>query len=398
MRSFRGNRRPPRLNPDSERSTSTPIHKQPWFLGLVALVGLLGTLTGIITGLYSTIHSRFTEPAKKIPRNTEIVLDRSEDMKDTFEGSTKKIEAAVNATNLLLDGPVPNSANLALREIGDDCKIRFKKQPPLVRFSTDNNEEVSNVIRELKPGGKAGVYRAVLWAIDDFSDAERFEGVEREIIVIVGNKDACVATGGPRESDVREALKRSGIQATFHFIGLGLKEDAQKEILDLANVVNATVNVVYDNQQLTDVIHKIGEEHRVQPTRLSASKLGQIVDKIAASVNLVVNDIQKGDYFAAEDHLAAANIAYNESEIDVENLGRIYSDDQYKLIYSAKGVRDIQHQLISISEQILQEHRAKNANPSNLMTKFDVSRADHNVKWAEFHKRLSQYRSIIGNP
>src|ERR1700730_5296662 len=95
-RSSRELRRRRQSAPDSVGSSSTPVHKQAWFVGLVAIVGLGGTLTGIAAGWFGIIRP-LLEP-KPFEQNTEIVIDRSSGMSQKFDDpSTTKQKAAADA-------------------------------------------------------------------------------------------------------------------------------------------------------------------------------------------------------------------------------------------------------------------------------------------------------------
>jgi hypothetical protein len=392
-RSLRETHRRQRGALDTEASSSPPFHKQPWFLGLSATVVLVASITGIATGIFGIIKP--DSLPKKFPQNVEIVLDRSIGMDQIFDGSKKKIEAAAHATTMLLRDHVLASTNLALREFGGSCHGRIEQ--PALSFRPNNREAVGKAVEGLKPQGEATLFYAVLEAINDFSDPARFEGVEKEIIVIVGNEDACQTSAspvpGPSSANVHNALLKQGnksaIKLDFQFIGVGLGEQGKIQLQALAEATNGTPHFAANFQELNDQIHGL-----VEATQRAADSVVSILQDSVRNLNPVISNIQKADYADAEENLVRANVEFKESEVRFQNLGKLYDDNRYYEIYkAARSVRELQGKLIEIAGKILKEYKLGDGNASDLSKQFDNIRADYNVKQAELSERLGQFRS-----
>ena len=169
-RSSRHIRRRRQSTLDSVGSTSTPVHKQSWFVRLVAVVGLVGTLTGIAAGWFGIIRPLLNEPPKQFDQNTEIVIDRSTGMRDPFDNGSTKEKAAADAVATLLN-VTPKSANLALREFGGTCD--GKGAPLSIPFKSNNHGAIVEAVKTLKSQGEATLTYAVRDAVEDFSDLGR---------------------------------------------------------------------------------------------------------------------------------------------------------------------------------------------------------------------------------
>jgi hypothetical protein len=371
---------------DGEASTSTPFHKRSWFVGLTAAIGLVSVVLGIATGFFGIID-RFIKP-KKLPQNTEIVFDRSTGMNDPFEGSTKKIEAAAQAVELLLKDSVLEQSNLALREFGGSCSD--KSTPLSIPFEPKHHDTVIEAVKSLKLQGKATLNSAVLHAVNDFSDPERFDGVEKKIIVIVGNEDACEASGGPSLENIRSVLEQKEIKLNFHFIGVGLNNRAKKELFELADITKGTAHITDDLKQLTAEIQGLWE--------LIPRAVKSVTDILQESDNNlipVITAIQKDDYVTADENYTKANLRFIESNAEFQELNNIYKVDQYVDIYNAAtSVREGQRQLISVAGKILQAHKDGHGTVSEIKDEFDRARADYNAKQAEFSEKIGRFHSF----
>ena len=118
-------------------------------------------------------------------------------------------------------------------------------------------------------------------------------------------------------------------------------------------------------------------------------------------LNPVLIDIRKEDFPAAEQDLAKAVTAIAGSNAAFQEFGYLYADNaRYRRLYeAASGVRQIQHQLVGLIEDLLKQHRTAGvAGLANLRDKFESVRGAYNEKQKEFAECLGQLQSVTARP
>jgi von Willebrand factor type A domain len=193
-------------------------------------------------GIYSHITSKedmekilpkLTDPShvstQKVQENIQIILDLSENMKTSFDGSTK-IDAAVSALHEILDLQVADRDNLALRKFGGLCG---ENNTQLVeKFSLNNVGKIREKLREVRTRirGKTTLVSAVLEAIEDFNDPRRFDGINKRVVIVTGEIDSCPNKYPRPDELIKEQLRRSQIKPDFVFIGMKIPPDKRNQL------------------------------------------------------------------------------------------------------------------------------------------------------------------------
>ena len=198
------------------------VEKKRWYRNTNAILGLIAAFTGAVAGVYGIVQ--YVVPAffeKSISDwNVMVVVDRSAAMAQPFDGSTKW-EVVAQALDKKIE-PVAPTDNLALRTFGGPC--RGENTELRVAFDYRNKEKIRSALRSLKPAGETTLTDAVIAAIGDFNDPERFAGRNKSIIVITGGKRLC--TDAPAET-IRTRLSKQIpadqlIELEFKYIGVGI--------------------------------------------------------------------------------------------------------------------------------------------------------------------------------
>lgn len=195
---------------------------------IMILLAIPGSILAVITLYYVT-----NPPPKKVEDNIEIVLDRSEAMKAPFENTTK-IKAAIEAVNESMTLEVAEKDNLALRVFGGPCQENNTEL--LVSFAQHNEENVQNKLEEVQVKGQTTLACAVVEAIGDFNDPERFGDVKKTIIIVTVGKDTCVEEP---EKHIAEKLKGRDIDLKWRIIGIGV--ESKEQLMSLRRLASASI-------------------------------------------------------------------------------------------------------------------------------------------------------------
>jgi hypothetical protein len=337
------------------------FNKRRWFIQLTAVVGLVGGLLAIMNEIKPYFEAK---PPRRVLQNTEIVFDRSELMNRRLQDGTPKLEVARKAVDLVLRNETVGD-NLALRAFGGACADESTQ--PALPFDLDNAARVREKIQNLKADGRATLIAAIRAAIADFDDEARFGGVNKRIIVITGNLDAC----GKSILEIVQQLNRlskesqagGSIVLDFDFIGIGLDSVAKQEFDGYAERTGGAAHFVDDPRELESVV-EIVEVARV--TR-SAKAVSELLDASILRLKPVIEELLKKDYVAAERDLQQARDEFARSELPFQDLIKRQNSEQlspqlsaqYRRIYQAANrSRELQRQVLSLTEDILSQTKA----------------------------------------
>jgi von Willebrand factor type A domain len=337
------------------------FNKRRWFIQLTAVVGLVGGLLAIMNEIKPYFEAK---PPRRVLQNTEIVFDRSELMNRRLQDGTPKLEVARKAVDLVLRNETVGD-NLALRAFGGACADESTQ--PALPFDLDNAARVREKIQNLKADGRATLIAAIRAAIADFDDEARFGGVNKRIIVITGNLDAC----GKSILEIVQQLNRlskesqpgGSIVLDFDFIGIGLDSVAKQEFDGYAERTGGAAHFVDDPRELESLV-EIVEVARV--TR-SAKAVSELLDASILRLKPVIEELLKKDYVAAERDLQQARDEFARSELPFQDLIKRQNSEQlspqlsaqYRRIYQAANrSRELQRQVLSLTEDILSQTKA----------------------------------------
>ena len=369
------------------RSKPVPIYKQGWFAALSAVLGLASTALALYLGASSLIW----KPRQPVEENVEIVLDRSENMKQPFEGGSTKLEAAVHAVETVLRNQGLAQTNLAYREFGGDCNAALVQTPPIMPFSQNNAEAIRRKADDLvaKRGahGAANLVDAIQKAIGDFGDHILFGAVSKQIIVITGDADAC----DMKLDDVHDRLSKlhaaQKAELDFRFIAVGLEKSDEAPLNAIAKETNGEVRFAHDQQQLADILHQVMLE---EPGQRAAEAINDILDAGVDRLDKVTADVNGNDYAASERNLQQAREEFVSSELPFQVLANRRTDEKYRSAFdAAQNQRKIQSQLFAIAEAMLTQARAADQD------KLSASREAYSKLIVEYNTGMDHYRKLL---
>lgn len=256
------------------------FYERRWFAGTVAVVGLLGAIWVLSAKVFDTAAQ--ITASETVYANTQIILDTSEGMGESF-GDGTKLDAAVKAVEkyvVPLDGE-----GLALRRTGRSCD---EGSDQLVDFGTGHADDVVEEAREQYPEGRSTLAYAVIEAIAEFTASGDFQGPAstRQIVIITGGVGGEECLGSEAGAEIRRRLEGSGIDATFKMVALSPSPSASErlESFETALGSNAEFAVVETPEELEEAVDEDLEA-------LSA-EIDDLVDLEAESTEL--NEVTDG--------------------------------------------------------------------------------------------------------
>lgn len=336
----------------SKRKVFKLLEDRPAYKNAMALFAFVAALSALIGGAHSLLTRK---PPEVVHDNTELIVDRSQRMGDSWEGTTR-LRVAESAARSVV-GTIADGENLALRQFGGPCQASNTRL--IVPFAQGNAERVRSQLDKLKPAGDAPLNRALNEAIGDFGDQKRFEGANKRILVITGSDDTCQAP------ELREAIREklaaaaSGsykIRLDFRFVGIGLTPEQQQNLKELAVTTGGQANFADHPAEveplLRTVLHAAANRAQPQPpvgpsvpqsssaqappetaqptesekatVRLNKKELVETLAAGVGNLNTALDSIRNGDFEAARRAIMAAQSATSRSSrlIPSESAGR----------------------------------------------------------------------------
>lgn len=240
----------------------TSVEKKKWYKDTPTIIAIATSIATIILTIIVIIEKIQVKP-KKIQENTEIVLDRSDDMGESFDGRTKW-NAAVSAIEVSLEYQVAQHDNLALRIFGGSC-LDEDNTKLLVGFDQDNKGKVRNALKNVKLVGKPTLVSALIDATGDFNDPERFGGVNKRIIAITGSYESCYSNVTQhisnhflleRLQDRIEAEER--IKVDIYIVGIGIPPNQREKFEKITKITGGTVYYADSQEIFEGILKNIG--------------------------------------------------------------------------------------------------------------------------------------------
>ena len=236
--------------------------------------------------------------------NQEIILDTSLGMKETFDGNTTKLGAAVSA---LGERFFPVDDNLALRAFGGACRTADESRL-VVPFGTDRRARIDSASSGLAPGGESTLLSAVNAALSDIRDLPH----TRRIVVITGHADECRYEEPIRELKQRLAAlpKKAGqepVVLEMRFIGVGVPADQAPNLQKISDMVGGKAYFVETVPELNRVLQYVLE---LEPAVAHVKNVWSIVDEVGKSMSAAAQNMNTGKVNEATAVLDAGQDAY----------------------------------------------------------------------------------------
>jgi hypothetical protein len=356
-----------RRNKIKDRESAQPdIPSRPWYKNTMAIFALVGTLVASVSGLIALVQR--LEPTK-IPQNTIIVFDRSAAMNEPFERGTK-LEAAIGAFENVLQTQVAGEDNLALRQFGGSCDGENSQM--VVRFRQHNEGRVRDAVQTLQADGETTLTSAVIEAIGDFNDTQRFGGlgINKRIIVITGGSDSCLRDDPA--TYLRNRLEplgsEAGIKVNFRFIGIALKPEQREQLRKIAELTGGLAEEQVEDQlffvnsqeELEEALRNVIE---VEPVLSNIKTTTEIMNNVTDQINIIGDAIDSRDYETAEEGLEAARNEIDNTQPLLEDFGQRLSiqrfQEQFQKLYElVTANRDLQDQQLKLLETAISQGKS----------------------------------------
>lgn len=307
-----------------------------------------------------TVESPLEDLSAPAHQNIEILLDRSSSMLGPFEEVTR-LQAAKSALRSALGLQVADRDLLAFRHFGGACEDASNTEL-VVPFAQNNALRVVGAVDVLEPRGDAALFRAVLKAADDFTEAPITAALSRRVIIITGGADPCSSLDSQHQL-IRQALRNRNIKPEFRFIGLGIPPD-QVQLLDAIVAATGGERTYVDTQEELQRALEFWIEYVAVE-----SNLMEIVDNTNNGITAIekaMREIEREDYSAAEIRIQGVPELTRPVVPLLEDLTRRLGVEDLKGAIEAAGkLRALQLELLAVSGDLLRHGRSQDASEYN---------------------------------
>jgi hypothetical protein len=285
--------------------------------------------------------------------NFQIVLDRSEAMKDPF-GKGTKLDGAKNAVKKAME-LVADSDNIAYREFGGNCEDGSKSTQLLIPFTPGKTllEEKLNALTTTS--GQSTIVSAVVAATGNFDDVRFKESRLNKIVLITGDYRDCESDPAAR---IKERLRiYPEVEVDLHFIGAGLTASGESGLRSLARGtgMRVTVHNVKTPAEMDDALQDVLlVERRVDEVREAIVILNQGVDHLKD----LVGAIGKKDYAAADRQLTLAVGTLARTIVPKPESGQ--PEDVRQLLELAQEERNDQQRMLDAARDLIEASKSGN--------------------------------------
>jgi hypothetical protein len=293
----------------------------PWALaGLVAIAAVVGSLWQV-----------WPKAPLVVYQNTELIFDSSTAMKADLPGSeSSKFELALGR---IVEFVLPRTGDrLALRG-ASDCDHGGDL---LVPFRTDASSDIRRALLDLEAEGDFPLANAVIAATADFNDVASFppQSTRRQIIVITASGDTCLTEPAAAPAQLAERWTELGtsVELRVDFIGLGLTDEAARQLEGMASVVRGRRWLVDREEQLRDLLRYLLD---FEPVIEGATKIGEVGNKVRIATNEIAAAANQCDVLAAADAVDRAKAALSEASPALTDLAGRDARSLYLRVHEA---------------------------------------------------------------
>jgi hypothetical protein len=386
-------------SPGSPLSTNTGTEKAGrfgayWPARPVVWVAAAVLATSAAVALY-TLASRSDTPSVTVPPNGpsppipfndnapnfQIVLDRSDVMRERF-GNTTKLSEAKKAVFKALE-LVSDSDNVSYREFGGECKGGLTPTELLLPFSPGKARLEERLNALTTTNGQPTIVSAVVEATGNFNDARFKESRLNKIILITGGFHECDDDPSAR---IKERLRfYPDVEVDLHLIGAGLTLAAQSALKAMAkgSGPNVTVHNVSNPAELDDALEEVLlVERRVT----EVTKAVEILDQANSHLRRAAGAIVTKDYGVAEQALDLARGTLERTVIPEPESRQ--PEDVRQLLDLALECRKDQQRMLDAAKVLIAESKSENAAGER------TARTAFNAASSQYTKRVARIGEI----
>ena len=308
------------------------------------------TIEGLSDAFRLAAEADVLDRDTKVQENIEIILDRSLQMTQTFENRTR-LDAAAKALTDILRLQVADRDNLAYREFGGACQGDSANTELRVEFQQNNATRIRDSLSVVSPRGEATLVDAVTKAAYDFEDRERFDGVNKRVLIITGSIGTCFRRQAAET--IRQRLANRDIRPEFTFIGIDIPLDDRQEFIEIAQATGGQALLVDSMPDLARSLEIFFEDLPVfNDIDILVDTLNAVTDRLTQSMEYLGQE----NYAAAEGELDQARPLSRSPSVtrSFRDLARRHSKDEYRRLFEiAREIRELQRELIIHTERLI---------------------------------------------
>jgi hypothetical protein len=334
-----------------------PFYEERWFQGAAAVLTLATLVLGIVGGpkLWDVIGDTLSS---ELPQdNTQYVLDASAAMGVEFGADETKLSAAARTIADVVEGR--EGIGLALRRFGGACG---EPGDLLVDFGDDRADEVAEAAGEQEAQGEPNLVNAVVAAIDDYSDVDRFPrepGYERRIVVVTGSADGCF--GEDAAEQIRRRMAQTGVELDFTFVGVAVPAEERDRLRQVAQDLESPVVFAETDVELGQVVDYL----ELEPVVTDSQTILDVHDAVIDELIVFAQMTRAGRFDDAETALRRAEATFARTESRFEAIGARASRPEVRSLHELLGrARVIQQQMFAAGATLLAAGRKLDENGS----------------------------------
>jgi hypothetical protein len=194
---------------------------------------------------------------KATVNNVELIVDASNSMWGQIQGKSK-ISIAKEVLEQIITG-LPENMNVGLRLYGHRYSLRDSRACEdtelVVPMGPVQKQEMTEMVRSIKPKGKTPLVYSVLQTAGDFKT------IDKGTIVLIS--DGIESCGGDIHSiDVQ--VKKMGVDLSLHIIGFGIQEAEHRGQLE--SIARSTIGKYLDAKNANELFSSLEETLQVEFT------------------------------------------------------------------------------------------------------------------------------------
>ncbi len=245
---------PPRRRKGSRSRRRRSAISKPVLLGAVGTVAIT-LLLGFVFLVWPLLSGLLgSGDPKSALSNTEILIDRSIPMDESFWGGKSKLEFAQQVIgDRLLSRASNNNASWAIRQFGGPCN--GDNTSLVVPFAPGNIAEAQTALAEVQLRGETSFTQGMTAAIEDLADPELFGGKINHILSIVGTAQFCSDESVAATLNARMAESNTRIYVSI--IGLGVPVEDRKALIIIAKAMRGKVYFAGNGVEMDQALNEI---------------------------------------------------------------------------------------------------------------------------------------------
>lgn len=223
-----------------------------------------------------------------------------------------------------------------------------------VKLDTNKKDAIEKALREVQSnGGRAPLGRALVDAMNDFSDIDRFppQRTKPKIIVITLGMDDCDKNFIATVKEKQEFY--SHLKLDFRIIGLGVKKkDVQRVrgIETLAKILKGKIYLVDNQEEAERIGDKIYNQERF---RRAHHTLFNALRDMSKNLNIAMESLNRKQFANAERTMKKSEGHFADTKTLFQELkSRQYNDVSREIVRLINAIREDQRKALSLVKKM----------------------------------------------